>query len=132
LLQVEARQFACPELTCFVPLLSDLQPSVSAAMNSSAQLSAKRKRSDTVAETQVIKRSDLWYEDGNIVLQAESTQFRVYRGILRDSSSIFDDMLNIPQPAEDQGTLVDGCPVVQLSDSAEDWEHVLKALYKRR
>lgn len=102
-------------------------------MKPSTELSTKRKRSDSVdAEAQAVKRSELWFNDGNIVLQVESTQFRVYRGILGNSSSIFDDMFNIPQPVEDQGSLIEGCSVVQLSDSAEDWEHVLKALYKRR
>jgi hypothetical protein len=39
-------------------------------------------------------------------------------------------MFSIPQPAKEE--LVEGCPVVQWMDSAEDWGHVLKALYKRR
>jgi hypothetical protein len=75
-------------------------------------------------------RSEIWYEDGNIILQAETTQFRVYRGILGDSSQVFRDMFNLPQPVGE--LLVEGCPVVHLSDSAEDWGYVLNSLYKRR
>lgn len=53
----------------------------------------------------------------------------MYRGILGDSSLVFKDMFSLPQPAHDVS--VDGCSVVQMSDSAEDWEYILKALYRR-
>jgi hypothetical protein len=43
-------------------------------------------------------------------------------------SAIFRDMFAIPQPAADEER-VEGCPVVQLLDNAEDWTHVLKAIY---
>jgi len=72
------------------------------------------------------KHGDLWFDDGNIILEAELTQFKVYRGILSRSSAIFRDMFEVPQPAED--TTVDGCLVVHLSDSAEDLSYVLDAL----
>jgi hypothetical protein len=35
------------------------------------------------------------------------------------------------QPAQAVGD-VEGCPVVELSDSAKDWHYVLKALFQRR
>lgn len=37
----------------------------------------------------------------------------------------------MPQP-NDEVDLVDGCPVVKLSDSAEDWGYVLEALLERK
>jgi hypothetical protein len=78
-----------------------------------------------------IKRSDPWFKDGTIVIQAGDTQFRVYRGILTTCSPIFHDMFSIPQPAIG-GELVEGCAVVHVSDSAEDWQYVLRALCERR
>lgn len=78
------------------------------------------------------KRSSVWFEDGNVVLQAENTQFRVYRGILCASSSIFKDMFSIPQPPLSKERLVEGCPVVYLPDSAIDVQYVLEALCQRR
>lgn len=75
-------------------------------------------------------RGDPWFDDGNIILQAEGKQFRVFRGILAASSSVFGDMFTIPQPTDEK--LVGGCPVVHLSDTAEDLHHVLKALFDRR
>ena len=76
------------------------------------------------------ERGDIWFEDGNVVLQAQSTQFRVHRGVLSANSAIFADLFTIPQPASEE--LVDGCPVVQLSDSAEDLCHILEAIYNRK
>ncbi|KAF8145623.1 hypothetical protein K438DRAFT_1425906, partial [Mycena galopus ATCC 62051] len=43
---------------------------------------------------------DLWFEDGNIVIQAGNSQFRVYRGVLAKRSSVFQDMLSSPQPPD--------------------------------
>jgi BTB/POZ domain len=78
----------------------------------------------------VPERGDPWLDDGNIILQAESTQFRVVRSILSASSSVFGDMFGIPQPENEN--LVDGCPVVHVSDTADDLHHVLKAVFDRR
>lgn len=76
-------------------------------------------------------RSDLWYDDGNIVVQAETTQFRVFRGVLASESDIFNDMFSIPQPTS-QGEVVDGCPVVRVHDSAQDWTYILRMICKRQ
>ncbi|KAF7969809.1 hypothetical protein HWV62_25926 [Athelia sp. TMB] len=76
-------------------------------------------------------RSDLWYEDGSVVLQAENTQFKVYRGILAESSSVFNDMFSFPQPLLPDIEHIEGCPVVHLSDSAQEVEYILRALFRR-
>jgi len=78
-----------------------------------------------------IKRSDPWFDDGTVVIQGGDTQFRAYRGILAVCSPIFHDMFSIPQPTTGE-ELVDGCPVVHVSDSADDWQYVLRALCERR
>ena len=82
--------------------------------------------SDSVAQPQ---RSTPWFPDGNIVLEAEQSQFRVYRGILAVNSEVFRDMFNLAQAG---GEEVDGCPIVQLSDKAEDLRHVLDALHNSK
>jgi hypothetical protein len=78
------------------------------------------------------RSTDCWFDDGNVVLQVESTLFRVHRSILSMHSEVFQGMFSVPQPAAVDGDLVDNCPVVQLPDRAVDWTHVLKAFYSGR
>ena len=72
-------------------------------------------------------RSVPWFDDGNVVLEAEQTQFRVYRGILSANSVIFKDMFSLCQSGEEGE--VEGCPLVHLSDSAQDVQIVLEVLH---
>ncbi|KAJ7119091.1 hypothetical protein C8R44DRAFT_707401 [Mycena epipterygia] len=69
----------------------------------------------------------LWFEDGNLVIQAGNSQFRVYRGVLAARSSVFQDMLAFPQPPDSE--LVDGCPLVCLPDPATEVTVFLKAIF---
>ncbi|KAJ7449095.1 hypothetical protein B0H11DRAFT_2079552 [Mycena galericulata] len=96
--------------------------------NSSA---AKRRRMDSEPQdsdgTTPMVRSTIWMLYGDIILQAESTQFRVNRDVLALQSSVFADMLAVPQPPNEP--TVEGCPIVQVSDSAKDWELLLGVLY---
>ncbi|KAJ7109632.1 hypothetical protein C8R43DRAFT_1079683 [Mycena crocata] len=73
-------------------------------------------------------RSEIWMPYGDIILQVQSTQFRVNRDILAKHSPVFRDLFSVPQPPH-QGT-VEGCHVVQLSDAAEDWALLLDVLYE--
>lgn len=78
------------------------------------------------------KRVDsLWFDDGSVILQAETTQFRVHRSVLSANSDIFRDMFSVPQPTEEV-EVIDGCPVVHLPDYADDWTFVLQGLYDFR
>ncbi|KAJ7231873.1 hypothetical protein B0H12DRAFT_996082, partial [Mycena haematopus] len=71
--------------------------------------------------------SETWFDDGNVVLQAGNTQFRVHWGILALHSSVFRGMQGLPQPPDQPG--VDGCPIVELPDDSGDVGYLLKALY---
>ncbi|KAJ7167231.1 hypothetical protein C8R43DRAFT_984555 [Mycena crocata] len=44
------------------------------------------------------RSTDVWFDDGTVILQAEQTLFRVYRGVLAAQSTIFRDMFSISQP----------------------------------
>lgn len=76
------------------------------------------------------KHPDLWFEDGNIILSVGSTLFRVYRGYLASVSPVFKDMFVLPQPADSDCNEMDGCPIIDLSDSAEDMTNFLKVLFR--
>ncbi|KAF7351131.1 BTB domain-containing protein [Mycena sanguinolenta] len=83
--------------------------------------------SSAPGQSMSITRSNIWYNDGSVVLQSENTQFRVHWSILSQHSPFFRDLERLPQPPN-QPT-ADGCPIVELSDSAENVEYLLKALY---
>ncbi|KII91842.1 hypothetical protein PLICRDRAFT_105831 [Plicaturopsis crispa FD-325 SS-3] len=87
-----------------------------------------RKRARTQDVPAEVTRSEPWMADGNVILETESTQFRVHQSILSSNSPIFKDMFVV---GEDTGDAIDDCPVVHLPDSADDVRHVLTALYDR-
>ncbi|KAJ7292221.1 hypothetical protein C8J57DRAFT_1274861 [Mycena rebaudengoi] len=72
-------------------------------------------------------RSDIWFDDGSIVLQAETTQFRIYKGTLSSHSTVLKDL--IANMKENKG--VDGCPLLHLDDKAADVGIILRALTDR-
>lgn len=77
-----------------------------------------------------IHRSEIWFEDGNLILQAASTQFRVHWGIIALHSRVFEGMFPIPRPEGEP--LVDGCPLVHVFDDPEDWKNLLDVMYNSR
>jgi hypothetical protein len=73
---------------------------------------------------------DFWFEDGTVVLQVQNTLYHVYRGLLTLQSVVFRDTFSIPQPsAESEKNGIEGCPVVQLHDKAEDFTRFMKAIH---
>ncbi|KAL1938264.1 hypothetical protein VTO73DRAFT_11715 [Trametes versicolor] len=97
----------------------------------------KRPRTDSNATkgddgpTPIKRDDDFWFEDGNIVLIARNIEFRVYKGILAKHSPVFHDMFSLPSPVApetfwDTAGTIETCPVVHLSDSPEDFRHVLR------
>lgn len=98
-------------------------------MSSTSAPAAKRKREEEEVSV-AIKRSELWLDDGNVVLQAEDTQFKVHRSILSLNSAVFRNAFSTSQPAGEP--LIEGCPLVLLSDTAADVTVMLEAFCRRR
>ena len=71
--------------------------------------------------------SDIWFEDGNIIIVAGQVAFKVHRGQLERHSEVFRDLFSIPQPAVQE--MLDGCPWFEVHDAAPDVRCLLKALY---
>ncbi|OCH87259.1 hypothetical protein OBBRIDRAFT_889927 [Obba rivulosa] len=91
--------------------------------------SSKRRRAETNDSpdlSSLQRSSEFWFSDGNIVLIAGNTAFRVYQGLLSRQSQVFHDMFAIPQPQDAEH--IEGCPVVRLSDDASDLICVFRAL----
>ena len=92
---------------------------------------AKRLRADEPADDAAPEvtyaKGTPWLEDGNVVLVAGKTAFRVLRSVLSKHSSVFEDMFMIPQPPDAE--TFEGCPAIQLQDADHDVEVVLRALF---
>ena len=100
-----------------------------------AKKSRKRSREDSTEGSSTTdqghtkyQRGAVWFDDGNVFLVAEATAFRIYRGVLMDVSEVFRDMFMIPQPPDAERW--EDYPVVHLSDTAADLNHVLSVLFK--
>ncbi|KAJ7689802.1 hypothetical protein B0H17DRAFT_936829 [Mycena rosella] len=74
-----------------------------------------------------VRVQELWFDDGNLIIAAGFSLFRVYRGILAARSSVFQDMLSLPQPPDSE--LVEGCPLVRMHDTAAEVTVFLKAIF---
>jgi hypothetical protein len=66
--------------------------------------------------------------DASIVLRSsDQVSFRVHKSTLAMSSPFFEDLLSLPQPPD--GEVVDGLPVVQLSEDASLLNCLISLLY---
>ncbi|KAH9053913.1 hypothetical protein EDB87DRAFT_145835 [Lactarius vividus] len=66
--------------------------------------------------------------DANIIIRSsDQVNFRVHKSLLAMSSPFFSDLLSLPQPPD--GELVDGLPVIQLSEDADLLHSLVSLLY---
>ncbi len=82
------------------------------------------KNTDSPLE-ELTRDQDFWLEDGSIVLVAKKTAFKVYKGVLSAHSPVFSDMFSSVTHVDEY---YDGCPVVRISDSPEDFKWLLTHL----
>jgi hypothetical protein len=78
---------------------------------------------------EVLRHPDFWLRDGSIVVCVQHVQFKVHQTILATHSEIFADLFDLPQPEAGDDDTMEGCRVVHLQDSPEDFEDLLKAIY---
>ncbi|KAL1740673.1 hypothetical protein HDZ31DRAFT_47036 [Schizophyllum fasciatum] len=78
--------------------------------------------------SQYTRDPDLWFDDGNIMLQVAPRLFRVHRSILAMNSDVLKDMM--AAHLSTKVDLLDSLPLIVLQgDDAGDAIHFLKALY---
>ncbi|KAJ7159360.1 hypothetical protein C8R43DRAFT_1178299 [Mycena crocata] len=70
---------------------------------------------------------NLWFDETLIVIRAQKSLFRVSRNTLALQSPIFADMLRVPQPSDAE--MMDGIPVVEIQDTAEDATVFFRAIF---
>ena len=101
----------------------------------SERATKKRKTEQSMDVTVNKKRAielGLWFDDGNIVIIAQYTPFKVHRGFLIQRSEVFRDMVALPAIPENsnvQVDMMDGVPTVYISDHWKDVSDLLSALY---
>ncbi|KAI0720087.1 hypothetical protein C8T65DRAFT_693031 [Cerioporus squamosus] len=103
-------------------------------MSSPSRPPAKRPRTDQITRggSEPQQDASFWSEDGNVVVVAQQTAFRVRRGVLRVSrhSETFSGLFALPRPIDGTSEeMIDGCPANRVTDSSHDFKHLLHALY---
>ncbi|KAF9460211.1 hypothetical protein BDZ94DRAFT_1300085 [Collybia nuda] len=114
---------------------------------------SKSKAAETSLSPGPVRHMEFWLRDGSIVLSVQDTLFKVHQTILANHSEVFADLFSVPQPQlqipgeggsgdRDGGgdvvgatgrvegrDIVDGCVVVHLYDSSDDFVDLLRAIY---
>lgn len=73
---------------------------------------------------------DLWFEDGNVIAIAQERAFRFHRGALSRHSDVFCGLFSLPQPtSKDMVDTLNGVSIVDVTDTAYDFKHLLRAIY---
>ena len=81
------------------------------------------------APTSPVQDDTLWFSDGNIVLRAGTSLFKVYRGILCRESKLFQDIFTLPQPSTEPEETYEGCLMLKMHDSAQDLKLFLSTIF---
>ena len=69
--------------------------------------------------------------DANLIIRASDlVAFRVHKSVMALVSPFFKDLLSLPQPSD--GEIVDGLPVIQLSEGSELLSSLVSMLYPVR
>ena len=76
----------------------------------------------------LVRHPSLWFEDGNIIIQAERTLFKVFKSVLSRESHFFKDMFSLPQPTT-LSDIYESCPLLRVHESADDFSVLLRAVF---
>jgi hypothetical protein len=74
------------------------------------------------------RHPDLYMDDGSVVLLAENTVFRVYLKWLGQKSEVFSNLASFDKVQPAHSEMYDGCPLIRVSDTAEDLACLLVAM----
>jgi hypothetical protein len=80
----------------------------------------------------IVEKRDPWLKDGNIVISCQgAARFRVHASLMARHCDVFRNLFADAeaQPGSDCSLVSEGCPVIELSDTAEDCQNLMLALY---
>ncbi|KAH9922101.1 uncharacterized protein B0H18DRAFT_1019106 [Fomitopsis serialis] len=75
----------------------------------------------------LVRDEELWFSDGNLMLEANGHVFRIYQGLLAQNSEVFRDLFTTPRSTYVE--TFEGCRVFHLTDRPEDLRHLLRVVY---
>ncbi|KAI5891935.1 uncharacterized protein SCHCODRAFT_01189408 [Schizophyllum commune H4-8] len=121
---------ACrPDIDCaFAPATIEVEPPLPtyvAVASESGACAGSREFADVVSMESTYR--DLWFDDGNLVIQTGLALFRVHKGVLAIHATVFRDMVSLPTPASQE--TYEGVQLAVFPDDAQDMRHFLRALY---
>jgi hypothetical protein len=87
----------------------------------------KRARTDSNVHdpNQWKRHPTLYMSDGSMVLLANDTLFRMYFGLLSNYSEVFSGMATLSECQPPDAEVYDGCPLIRLTDDAEELAYFL-------
>ena len=102
-----------------------------AAQNLVAQTRTRTSLSG-VSDATLVPHFRHYYPEGNIIIVAEKTKFRVFKSMLAQQSQVFRDMFGTVDAkgveAASSQALIDGLPAIWWSDTAEDVTNLLDTI----
>lgn len=127
---------------CLLSLFCDTEPhgidviaflfllSATPAMSPTSTVALDHNTCSSTPDWKVVatQHPDFWFSDGSIVLCVDKALFRVHQTILGKHSEVFEDLFTLPQPIQEE-EMVEGCRVVMLHDSKEEFGDLLNAIY---
>lgn len=112
--------------TCYSPLPTACELYCKLGMSSSETQIADGGTDDL----RTTRHTGLWFEDGNIVIQAQHTVYKVHKSLLCRESPLFADTLSLPQSAvQVPDEVYDACPLLRVQEPAEGITVLLQALF---
>lgn len=94
------------------------------------EVSKKRKIEENQQQQQPACHPSLWYEDGNVIIIADSTLFRVHQSMLSRRSPVFKALISLADRSDDERVnSKDACLKITIDDAKEDVERLIPSLY---
>ena len=91
-------------------------------------LSMKCTQGNTDEVEAATRDGDYWFNTGDLIIVSRGVAFRVGKSLLVENSVVFRGMFAQCTPSA-AGDLFDGCLVVILDDSPNDWRELFCLLY---
>ncbi|KAJ7233718.1 hypothetical protein B0H12DRAFT_167140 [Mycena haematopus] len=86
-----------------------------------------RRMKSTISLPHFERINSLWFDDGNLIIQAGTHLFRIFRGMLVKHSLVFEELLSSQNLSTYE--VFDGCPILVVPQDGIAVGHFLAAIY---